>query len=47
MVGMGVSIENRVDTLDLLPQGLLPQISGRVDENVSTPMGDQGAAAGP
>jgi hypothetical protein len=47
MVGMGVSIENRVDTLDLLPQGLLPQISGRVDENVSTPMGDQDAAAGP
>jgi hypothetical protein len=47
MVGMGVGIENRVDTLDLLPQGLLPQISGGIDENVSAPIGDQDAATGP
>jgi hypothetical protein len=47
MVGMSVGIENRVDTLDLLPQGLLPQISGGVDENISAPMRDQGAATGP
>jgi hypothetical protein len=47
MVGMSVGIENRVDMLDFLPQGLLPQISGGIDENVSASIGDQDAAASP